>query len=213
MGIEDRRAREFQRREQDILAAALALAGTEDWPAVTIDLIAEKAEIGKGTVYKHFKSKDEVCARLVMEHSIALLAKFRAVDSQLEFVPRLKVILKTFWYHFMEQREVFQLSMYCELSGGSLNLSEDFAATFWAQRETVFGYFAGLIEEGIDRGIIARQPIDYLMSAGWSTLAGAMRVINDSNFPHLNSDPRYLDYLVDYILKGLMNAQAPAESG
>ena len=58
MSIHDRKAREFQRREEDILKAALALSNRDDWQAVTIEQIAQKAEIGKGTVYKHFPSKD-----------------------------------------------------------------------------------------------------------------------------------------------------------
>ena len=49
MSIQDRRAREFVRREQDILQAALALSNRDDWQTVTIDQIAPKAEIGKGT--------------------------------------------------------------------------------------------------------------------------------------------------------------------
>lgn len=209
MGIEDRKAREFRRREEDILAAALSLAGSEDWQAVTIDHIAERAEIGKGTVYKHFKSKDEVCARLVMDHGKDLLARLEAIDPELEFVPRFKAALKTFWQHKLEHREMSQLAMYCELSPQSLNLGEGFAQEFWSVRDAVVGYMGRLIEEGIARGIIAEQPLDYLMSAGWSTLAGAMRLVNEHNFPSLTEDPRYVDYLVDFILKGLMNARAP----
>lgn len=213
MGIEERRAREFRRREQDILAAALALAGGEDWPAVTIDHIADKAEIGKGTVYKHFKSKDEVCARLVMDDGKELLAELEAIDPQMEFVPRLKQVLKTFWRHHMRRNELFQLRMYCELSPHSLNLSEGFAREFWSVRDAVVNHVRKVVQEGIERGIVPNQRIDYLMSAGWSTLAGAMRLVNEHNFPTLNADPDYLDYLVDYILKGLMNAQAPVRPG
>lgn len=34
-----------------------------DWQTVTIEQIAERAEIGKGTIYKHFKTKDEILYR------------------------------------------------------------------------------------------------------------------------------------------------------
>jgi hypothetical protein len=57
MGVQDRKAREFQRRADDTLKAALALSNRDDWQAVTIEQIAQKAEIGKGTVHRHFPRK------------------------------------------------------------------------------------------------------------------------------------------------------------
>ena len=65
MGISERREREFQRREGEILDAALELFSADDWQSVTIDQIARRAEIGKGTVYLHFASKDEIYARSI----------------------------------------------------------------------------------------------------------------------------------------------------
>ncbi len=50
----------FEERESAILAAARELFQREDWELVTIDEIAAKAQIGKGTVYKHVASKDEL---------------------------------------------------------------------------------------------------------------------------------------------------------
>ena len=213
MGIEDRRAREFQRREQDILSAALNLAGTESWQAVTIDQIAEKAEIGKGTVYKHFKSKDEVCARLVMDNGRVLLAKLRAVDPGLEYVPRLKAALRTVWHHSAESRDMRSLGMYCEMSEHSLNLGAEMEREFWGVKGEIEAYFQALVEEGITRGIIPGQPIGYLLAAGWSTMIGASRLFQESNmFPHMQDDEEFLEYLVDYVLKGLMNAQVPGRA-
>ncbi len=47
------------RRQQILSAADLVLidAGIEDF---TIDQVAERANIAKGTIYKYFKSKDEI---------------------------------------------------------------------------------------------------------------------------------------------------------
>ena len=208
MGVVDRKAREFSRRESEILQAALALAGKEEWVSVTIDEIADRAEIGKGTFYNHFKSKDEVCARLVMDNSKGLLAKLKAIDPQMGYIPRFKEVLRTVWHHHMEHKEMLGLQMYCEISESSLNLSPGFATEFWSVKAQAMDFFSDLTREGIEEGIIARQPIIYLMSAGWSTMIGAIRLY-DSLFPELSNDEKYLEYLVDYILKGMMNAQAP----
>lgn len=206
MGIADRKAREFGRREAEILEATLSLAGEAEWQSITIDDIADRAEIGKGTFYMHFKSKDEACARIVMEHAKEVLKQVRAIDSQMEFVPRFKLVMKTLWRQTMANKEVLALKMYCDASASSLNLSEDFAKDFTQVKTEMQGFMHGLIQEGIDRGIIAPQPIEYLMFAGWSTMSGAMH-LDTSIFGEPFDEEAVLEYLTDYIIKGLMNAQ------
>jgi hypothetical protein len=53
MGVPERKEREFPLAERGDFDAALSLFDRDDW-RVTIDDIAQKAEIGKGTVYLHF---------------------------------------------------------------------------------------------------------------------------------------------------------------
>ena len=62
----DRKRREFERREEEILDAALELFSRPNWESVTIEQIAVAADIGKGTVYKHVTSKDELLFKLMM---------------------------------------------------------------------------------------------------------------------------------------------------
>lgn len=68
MGIAERKAREFERREREILDAAFELFMEKGPDAVTNEMIARASEIGKGTIYKHFKSKSDIYAVLLVEH-------------------------------------------------------------------------------------------------------------------------------------------------
>ena len=214
MGIDERRARDFQRREQEILAATLALVGGENWGAVTIDQIAERAEISKGTVYKHFKSKDEVCARIVMDHLRTLLDKLRALDPALDYVPRVKTVLKTIWRHDLERPDLLKLSQYCELSEHALNLGEGMARDFGAAKATFKAYLVEMVQEGVARGIVPAQPLHYLLAAGWATSLGVVRLIGEGvDFPELASDENFLDYLADFVVKGLMSATVAPRVG
>jgi AcrR family transcriptional regulator len=206
MGVADRKAREFGRREAEILEATLALAGEAEWQSITIDDIADRAEIGKGTFYMHFKSKDEACARIVMEHAMEVLKQVRAIDSQMEYVPRFKLVMKTLWRQTMANKDVLALKAYCDASESTLNLSEDFERGFVQVKAEMLGFMSGLMQEGIDRGIIAPQSVQYLMFAGWATMAGAMRM-DTSMFGEPFDEEAALEYLTDYIIKGLMNAQ------
>jgi len=59
----------FQQREGLLLAAARQLFQAQPWDRVTIAELAQQAGIGKGTVYKHFPSKEALYARLVLDRS------------------------------------------------------------------------------------------------------------------------------------------------
>jgi AcrR family transcriptional regulator len=65
----NRRKREaFQRRERDILMVAEQLMSEQGVRQVSVDAIAARTGIGKGTIYKHFDSKHEVLVALAVRH-------------------------------------------------------------------------------------------------------------------------------------------------
>ena len=68
MHKEPRKVREFLRREQEILDTALKLFLAQGEEGVTVEMIADAVGIGKGTIYKHFKSKAEI-ANLIFAYA------------------------------------------------------------------------------------------------------------------------------------------------
>ena len=58
----------FLDREQKIIDAALELFLKESIDCVTVSKIASKAGIGKGTVYKHFLTKNEILVRIMLDY-------------------------------------------------------------------------------------------------------------------------------------------------
>ncbi len=58
----------FLAREQKIIDAALELFLKESIDRVTVSKIAAVAGIGKGTVYKHFLTKNEILARIMVDY-------------------------------------------------------------------------------------------------------------------------------------------------
>ena len=60
MGIAERKEREKLVRREQILEAAYQLFHESGFSAATMDQIAERAELAKGTLYLYFKSKEEV---------------------------------------------------------------------------------------------------------------------------------------------------------
>jgi TetR/AcrR family transcriptional regulator len=58
----------FLAREQKIVDAAMELLISENIDRVTVSKIASKAGIGKGTVYKHFLTKNEILVRIMLDY-------------------------------------------------------------------------------------------------------------------------------------------------
>jgi len=62
MGIHERKLREKENRVRQIINAAEDIFFSKGVDTATIDEIAKRAEISKGTVYLYFKSKEELVA-------------------------------------------------------------------------------------------------------------------------------------------------------
>lgn len=176
MTIIERKERDFKRREEDILAAALSLFNRDDWQAVTIDQIAAKAEIGKGTIYKHFNTKDEIYAKLVVEFHRGILAELRKIDFTR---PPLEVIGSTmdvFWTAHQGSPETKRLIRYCR--------REDFhnviGAKMSAELEELDAQFMALlvspIERGIRDGVLVDKPVPSLLLGIHAAMVGLMEM-------------------------------------
>ena len=62
------RQQQFKKREEKILATAEQLlleAGSGD---ITLDSLADQLDLAKGTLYKHFSSKDELYLRIIIRY-------------------------------------------------------------------------------------------------------------------------------------------------
>ena len=78
MQKESRKVREFRRREQEILDTSLTLFLEQGEDSVTVEMIADAVGIGKGTIYKHFKSKAEIYLRLMLDYERELNELFHS---------------------------------------------------------------------------------------------------------------------------------------
>ena len=74
-----RRAQEFRQREREILDAALALFLEQGEDKVTVEMIADRVGIGKGTIYKHFETKNEIYLLLMIRYEDELADIFRQI--------------------------------------------------------------------------------------------------------------------------------------
>ena len=164
----------LRRREEAILEAALALFGGSGWQAVTVDAIAARAEVAKGTVYLHFASKDELYARLALDFERETLDRLREIDPGLGALDRLRAAVGAYWARTRASRTRRRLTRYCA--------REDFRRTLLpATREAlarldaeIAGWFEEVIRTGIAQGVLPSRPVEVLLFTLLSALDGAV---------------------------------------
>lgn len=92
MGTKERKKREKKRRRESIIDAAEEVIFSKGLEQATMDEIAEKAELSKGTLYLYFKNKNELYLAICERGSNMLNSKFAKVFA--EDLPGIELIRK-----------------------------------------------------------------------------------------------------------------------
>ena len=94
-----RKEKEFQSREQEILNNSLNLFLKYGMDKVSIERIAVETGVAKGTIYNHFKSKEEIFAHLFIMLSERLIRRVQELDESLPVLNQIKK-LSIYTYRF-----------------------------------------------------------------------------------------------------------------
>jgi AcrR family transcriptional regulator len=73
--------RDPEARRQAILDAALAVFAADGFAAAKLDDVAAKAGVAKGTIYLHFKDKQDLFEQMVREAASPVIARLEALAS------------------------------------------------------------------------------------------------------------------------------------
>jgi len=203
MGVQERKVREFNRRESEILSAALVLFRRDDWEFVTVEEIAQKAEVGKGTIYKHFESKDEIYARLALDFNRTLLEQFRRVDTSLPVTVRFREMTRLAWEAHVASHELHRVVLYCGRAEFRRNLPASIADEYEAIERETSEITGALIQQGVDEGLFPRKPLGTLLFGAQSAFWGAVQLIW-SGFLGEPDRAHYCDEISNFILAGLI---------
>lgn len=83
------RQHQFKAREENILAMAEQLLLESGNGDITLDSLADQLDLAKGTLYKHFSSKDELYLRIIIRYEEQLFAINRIDDGASAGVARM----------------------------------------------------------------------------------------------------------------------------
>jgi AcrR family transcriptional regulator len=210
MGIPERKEREFHRREQEILDAALALFNRDDWQTVTIEEVAQASEIGKGTVYKHFPSKEDIYARLALDFNRTLLQRLRGIDPTLDVIGRLRAVIRVFWETHVQSQEYHRLVQYCEREDFRRNISEGTRLEIQQLDAEFHNLVTSLVEQGRREGVFTGSKSPHMQLFGaQAALFGAIRLVRGGCLEMVQASPdEFLAEITDFIIAGLTHERA-----
>jgi AcrR family transcriptional regulator len=173
-----RKQRAFERREEDILDAALSLFSGPGWESVSIDQIATLAEIGKGTVYNHFASKDELLFRLMLRFYEALLLQLKqeTFDPN-EILNSFEHIFRLAFKYHLEHREYCYVVEYCKRIDFRERADKAWRSSFLELDRAFSDWGDPLLLSAMEQGLIAKRPTNHITMGLRACFNGAVEML------------------------------------
>ena len=98
--------RSTEEKRQKIFDAALTLFAKQGFHDTTVDEIADLSGVGKGTVYRNFKSKEDILEQLLKAKSMEIVEKVSSVFSkENDVLGQIEEAIRL-WMHFIEDNYV-----------------------------------------------------------------------------------------------------------
>lgn len=166
------KAQEFRRREEDILQKAQELFIEHGEDKVTVEMIADAVGIGKGTIYKHFETKDEIYLRLMIRYEEELSDVFTRLNSG-EEQDRARLAKEYFSFRMRDPKK-YSLFDRLEHKLTSQTTCPDLVEKLHQTRAGNMQNLVDIISRRIDEGKLEDVPPYFHVFAAWALVHGAV---------------------------------------
>jgi AcrR family transcriptional regulator len=176
LSSEERRKKEKENRKNSILKAARKLFFERGFKSVTVDVIAAKAEVSKGSIYLYFDSKEEIYTQILItanverHKDIENFAKKEGTASEL-----LLDFARNYVDFFLENNELFRILMTFMLHSHNMNLTEDQNTQLIHTTNENIRTISEILQKGVDSGeFVSDLDFRQLQNAIWGLLNGVI---------------------------------------
>lgn len=176
MSSEERRKKEKENRKNAILKAARKLFFERGFKSVTVDLIAAKAEVSKGSIYLYFDSKEEIYTQILISANIE---RHKEIESFAKREGSASDILREFSRDyvkfFFENKELFRILMTFMLHADNMNLTEEQNTQLIHTTNENIRMISEIIRKGVESGEFSSEiDIRQIQNAVWGLLNGVI---------------------------------------
>lgn len=145
--VGDGRSRRRESTRQRLYEAAVELIAEQGFSATTVDDIALRAKVAKGTVYYNFKSKTELFEEL-LRHGVGLLTdEFRAAVRGLPPREAVAALIRA-QLEYIRRYQAFAQLLISEM----WRTNREWQQTLMLLREQAIGVIAETVQAGVDSG-------------------------------------------------------------
>jgi AcrR family transcriptional regulator len=147
-----RKQREYDARREEILLAAERLFSKNGFFKTGMAEIAEAAQFAMGTMYRFFKSKEEMYISLVEDKVEDLLGRLEeATQNEVSASEKLRAVINVKLVFADQNRDFFRIYV-SEWSGFEWTIKSAFGDRVWKKYLAQIDLVANLIKEGIKSG-------------------------------------------------------------
>jgi len=174
LSSEERRKKEKENRKNAILRAARKLFFERGFKSVTVDLIAAKAEVSKGSIYLYFDSKEEIYTQILISASIE---RHREIENFLKKEGTASELLVMFANDyvdfFLDNNELFRILMTFMLHSENMNLTEDQNTQLIHTTNENIRTISEILRKGVESGeFVPDIDIRQIQNALWGLFNG-----------------------------------------
>ena len=176
MVFEEKRKKEKENRKNTILRAARRLFFDRGFKSVTVDNIAAKSEVSKGSIYLCFESKEEIYAQILISDNIALYERIKNFSATEASASQLLLeFARIYVDYFLNDNELFRILMTFMMQTGQMNLTEKQNTELIRSTNENIKIISEIIKKGIDSGEFAPiGNIRQMQNAIWGMLNGVI---------------------------------------
>ncbi len=176
-----RKSQEFRQREEEILTTALDLLLEYGDEKVTVELIADKVGIGKGTIYKHFNSKAEIYLRLMIDYERKLSQAINEAMVEEKERDAKGAVARSYLSFRIKHNEKDHLFQRLEEKLVALGAVPEMIAELHGIRSSNLEGLAEIIRVRIGEGLLEDVDPAFHYLAAWALAQGAV-ALNHSKF-------------------------------
>lgn len=209
MGLKERREREKEARKRQILSAARRLLFKKGIQSISINQIARTAELGVGTIYFYYQSKEEIFYSL-QEEGLDIL--FHAIDAigRADAPPdaKLRETGMAYLRFSSEQKDYFDIINYF-LATPSVILGSELKQRIDRKGSRILRLIGGIIRMGVAQGRFSPVDAEKYAVLFWGALHGLTQfkklegtVLERGDHGHIFA------YAVDRLIDGLRRTPA-----
>lgn len=180
MATRERREQDRERRRQDILRAARVVFAQAGFRRATVEEIARRAEVAKGTIYLYFDTKEAILADLVLEALAELQAQLIAASDGRPLLhpdDKLRAMADAYLAFTVRAPDYYRLLTAFDGGQVAANISAERGELILAASNRTLDLVTQAVADGMALGIFPRGNAQHAATVLWAALNGTLALL------------------------------------